>query len=303
MTQMTQMTLPPRALTMRSETEMMQLILDYAAARDDIRAVVLNGSRANPNACRDWLQDYDVVYFVTDMTPYRRNPIVPLAFGELMILQTPDDMSPPPPPRASYTYLMQFEDGNRLDLTFAPLTDLPRLLQDSQTMVLLDKDQCIGPLPPASDRGYLPTPPTGKDYDDCCNEFWWLNPYVTKALWRGELTHAHLILDDYLRTELFKMLTWYFGMRTGFQVAPGKGGKYLRSHLEPELWALLEQTYADADPAHIWQALFAQDELFRRTAQAVAAHFGYTYPAGDDRRVSAFIREISQAQLATSPNA
>lgn len=296
---MTDKTLPPRALTMRSEAEMMQLILGYAAAHEDIRAVVLNGSRANPNACKDWLQDYDVVYFVTDVTPYRRSPAVPPAFGELMILQTPDDMNDPPmTPRTAYTYLMQFLDGNRIDLTFAPLTDLPGMLKDSQTVVLLDKDQCIGPLPPASDRDYLPTPPTVKAFEDCCNEFWWLNPYVAKGLWRGELTYAHLMLDDYLRGELLKMVTWYFGLRTGFQVAAGKGGKYLHTHLEPELWALLEQTYADADPRHTWEALFAMDELFRRTAQVVAAQFGCTYPAADDARVSAFLRELRDSMAA-----
>jgi len=167
---MTDKTLPPRALTMRSEAEMLQLILGYAAAHEDIRAVVLNGSRANPNIRKDWLQDYDVVYFVTDVTPYRRSPAVPPAFGELMILQTPDDMNDPPmAPRAAYTYLMQFLDGNRIDLTFAPLSDLPEMLKDSLTVVLLDKDQCIGPLPPASDRDYLPTPPTVKAFEDCCN--------------------------------------------------------------------------------------------------------------------------------------
>ena len=53
---MTDKTLPPRALTMRSEAEMLQLILGYAAAHEDIRAVVLNGSRANPNIRKDWLQ-------------------------------------------------------------------------------------------------------------------------------------------------------------------------------------------------------------------------------------------------------
>jgi len=121
---------------------------------------------------------------------------------------------------------------------------------------------------------------------------------VAKGLWRGELTYAHLMLDDYLRGELLKMVTWYFGLRTGFQVAAGKGGKYLHTHLAPEVWVLLEQTYADADPRHTWDALFAMDELFRRTAQAVAAHFGCTYPAADDARVSAFIRELRDSRAA-----
>ena len=81
---------------MRSTQQMLDLIL--AAARDDerIRAVILNGSRANPNAPRDFFQDFDIVYLVTDPLPFRNNYQWIRQFGELMILQEPDDMMDPP---------------------------------------------------------------------------------------------------------------------------------------------------------------------------------------------------------------
>ena len=50
---------------MRSEQEMFDLILNTAKEDERIRAVMMNGSRANPNAPRDCFQDYDIVYFVT----------------------------------------------------------------------------------------------------------------------------------------------------------------------------------------------------------------------------------------------
>jgi aminoglycoside 6-adenylyltransferase len=43
---------------MRTETEIFDLILGFARSDGRIRAVVLNGSRANPLAPRDILQDY-----------------------------------------------------------------------------------------------------------------------------------------------------------------------------------------------------------------------------------------------------
>jgi aminoglycoside 6-adenylyltransferase len=49
---------------MRSEREMIDLILNFARDSDAVRAVVMNGSRVNPNAKGDPFQDYDVVYFV-----------------------------------------------------------------------------------------------------------------------------------------------------------------------------------------------------------------------------------------------
>ena len=95
-----------------------------------------------------------------------------------------------------------------------------------------------------------------------------------------------------MRDQITKMLTWYIGMKTGFSVDPGKCGKHFKEYLEPELWALLEKTYADASYEHTWDALFAAGELFRQTAIQVADHFGFDYPHGDDQRVSAHLRHV-----------
>lgn len=42
---------------MRSESEMLQLICDFARNDERIRAVMMNGSRANPAAAKDIFQD------------------------------------------------------------------------------------------------------------------------------------------------------------------------------------------------------------------------------------------------------
>jgi aminoglycoside 6-adenylyltransferase len=90
------------------------------------------------------------------------------------------------------------------------------------------------------------------------------------------------------------MLTWYVGVQTGFERSPGKLGKYLRRCLEPEQWTLLCATYADADPAHTWDALLTMGRLFRLAARPVADHLGYAYPEGDDQRVSAHLVHVRQ---------
>jgi aminoglycoside 6-adenylyltransferase len=278
---------------MRSEQEMLALILTTAREDDRIRAVVMNGSRANPDAPRDFFQDFDIVYLVTDPAPFTRNLEWIKRFGEMMILQLPDDMQDPPPdPESDYGYLMQFADGNRIDLTIVPLERVGNLGKDSQSILLLDKDGIVPPFPPASDRDYLPKPPTAKAFDDCCNEFWWVSAYVAKGLWRREFTYARQMLDQYVREQLMKMLAWYAGMKTGFARSPGKYGKYLKDFLEPDLWDLLLKTYADAEYDHTWEALFAIGEIFRRVAIAVAGHFGFEYPDGDDQRVSAHLRHV-----------
>ena len=91
---------------MRSELEMLDLILNFARNDERVRAVILNGSRVNPEAPKDFFQDFDAVYFVTDIESFKADPDWIEVFGELMILQLPDDMSDPPPEDGSYGYLM-----------------------------------------------------------------------------------------------------------------------------------------------------------------------------------------------------
>jgi aminoglycoside 6-adenylyltransferase len=278
---------------MRSEQEMFELIIDTARKDERIRAVIMNGSRANPNAPRDFFQDYDIVYVVTDVASVKSDPDWIKCFGELMILQLPDDMGEPTPTKDyGYAYLMQFSDGNRIDLTLYPVDKMDQLEEDSLSILLLDKDGIIPPFPPSNDRGYLPKPPTTKQFADCCNEFWWVSPYAAKGLWREEITYAKYIFDLYVREQLIKMLAWYIGMKTQFSKCPGKLGKYFEKYLEPELWDLLMKTYAGPGYEDTWDALLATGELFRITATAVAEHFGFEYPSGDDQRVSAHLRHV-----------
>jgi len=278
---------------MRSDKEMLDLILNVAKNDENVRAVIMNGSRVNPNAKKDPFQDFDIVYFVRDVEPYKRNEAFIKPFGERMIMQLPEDMIDPPADNdGHYTYLMQFLDGTRIDLALFSLEKISALTANSLTVVLLDKDNLIPELPPPSDRKYLPKEPTAKLFDDCCNEFWWVNPYVAKGLWRGELTYTKYMLDVVVRVELMKMLTWYFGIQTNFQKSPGKLGKYLKQSLDPEIWSLLENTYADSQPEHIWDSLFIMGELFRRVGRCVAEHFGFNYPEQDDRNVTSYLQHI-----------
>jgi len=278
---------------MRSEQEMLDLILGFANNDDNIRAVVMNGSRANPNAPRDIFQDFDIACLVNDVAPYIRNDDIPSYFGETLIVQEPENMQDPPAENnGHYAYLMQFKDGNRIDLSFFPVEQLKSILNDSLTVVLLDKDGIIGEIPPSSDIDYLPNKPTEKLFQDCCNEFLWVSPYVAKALWRGELTYAKYMLDNVIREQLMKMLVWYFGIKTNFKKSPGKYGKYIKGNIEPKIWAELERTYSDANFDHIWEALFTMENLFRSISKVVASNFGFRYPQQDDDNVSVHLRRI-----------
>lgn len=277
---------------MRSENEMFGLITSTAEQDERIRAVILNGSRANPNAPKDPFQDFDVVYYVEDTAPFWHNLEWIKRFGELMILQLPDEMGDSPASHEEgFAYLMQFTDGNRIDLGIFPIAKLEDRLQDSLSRVLLDKDGLTKSIEPASEQGYLPRAPTAKAFSDCCNEFWWVCPYVAKGLWRGEIVYAKY-MEQIVREELMKMLVWHIGWKTHFAHNPGKFGKYFQQYLETELWKMLQKTYADAGYEKTWEALFAMGKLFRTAAIPLAKQFGFEYPSGNDQKVTAFLEQV-----------
>lgn len=278
---------------MRSEHEMYELIISTAQNDDRVRAVVLNGSRANPNAPRDIFQDFDIVYVVTDISSFKQDPNWIKQFGELMIMQMPDEMlNPPPSNDGGFAYLMQFTDGNRIDLTLWPVEKYRGLGKDSLSLLLLDKDGIIEPLPRSSEIDYLPGPPTNQAFSDCCNEFWWVCPYVAKGLWREEIIYAKYMLDQVLREQLMIVLTWHIGRKTQFSKNPGKLGKYFKQYLEAGLWRMLEETYSDAGYDNTWNALLSMCNLFRSVARQIAQRFSFDYRGDDDAKVSAYLEHI-----------
>jgi aminoglycoside 6-adenylyltransferase len=278
---------------MRSEREILDLILETARQDERIRAAVLNGSRVNPHAPPDPFRDFDVVYVVTEAASFRRDRQWIGRFGELMILQVPEDMHDPPLPEdGPFAWLMQLADGNRIDLTICPLARLGQYTRDSLSVTLLDKDGLLPSFPPPDESGYLPKPPTAREFRDCCNEFWWCSPYVAKGLWRRQIVYAKYFLDVVLRDQLMKMTVWHIGVKTDFSKNPGAFGKYLERSLEPGLWRQFLRTYSDAEYARTWEALLAMGDLFRKTALPVAEHFRFEYPHGDDQRVTAHLIRV-----------
>lgn len=260
---------------------MLDLILSVARQREEIRAVFLNGSRANPAAPQDIFQDYDVVYFVTDMESFLADPCWINVFGELLIMQLPDDsLLFPSERRTRYAYLMQFADGNRIDLTLAPISELPAFpKEDSQTLLLLDKDNAVAPLPAPSDRDYWVKPPTKKEYLDCCNEFYWVSTYVGKGLWRKELPYALEILNVNMRPMLVLMLGWAIGAEKGFTLSIGKCGKYLKRYLDENIWQAYCATYPAGNDSAAWEAFFQMHRLFSRIARKVGDRLALPFPA------------------------
>ncbi len=269
---------------MRSEQEMMQLVLDFASADERIRAVTLEGSRTNKNIPPDSFQDYDISYFVTDMEAFKRNEQWLDTFGKRIIMQKPEDMELFPPTLGNwFSYLMLFEDGNRIDLTLIPVHEIGAYFEQSDGLVelLLDKDNRIQHEVVADDRRYWIRQPTARQFDDCCNEFWWVSTYVVKGLARREILFAIDHMNDIVRPNLLRMIAWQIGSERGYTFSLGKNYKFIDRHLPTDDWKQLLSTYSMTDYAEMWKSLGSCYAMFRQYSSAVAAKFGYAYPDYD----------------------
>ncbi|MDN7243908.1 aminoglycoside 6-adenylyltransferase [Planococcus shenhongbingii] len=250
---------------MRTEEDILGLILSKAIESGNIRLVEMNGSRVDSQAKKDPFQDYDIVYYVEDMQPFINNHSWIDYFGERIMMQMPDQMVIPPADktRKSFSYLMLFTDGNRIDLTLTSVTLAEGCLKTKEPRkILLDKDNRIKPAAPTTENPYQISKPDQKAFYDCSNEFWWVSTYIAKALWREELTLAKSIMEGPVRNMLLTMLNWHVGIQTNFTVSTGKGGKNIEQYVESDVWNKLVLTYPDGNYKNIWEALFNMCNLF-----------------------------------------
>lgn len=277
----------------RSENEMFSLILDTAKADPRVHAVVMAGSRADTSNPHDIFMDYDISYIVDDYHPFLGNLDWARRFGEPMIIQLPNHMDFDDLSNIGYeTFLMQFCDGTRIDLTVETLEHYESHEHSEPERVLWDPEGLIPPLPTPDGSCYFVKPPTAKDYDDCCNEYWWLHAYAAKELWRGNLVFAKYWFDGNLRRMYERMLGWYLAKRCGYGVSMGKHGKFMRKYMTDGEWELLLSGYADAEPEHIWTALQRMDDFFRIAAKSLAADYGFAYLQTEDDKVTAYLKHI-----------
>lgn len=278
---------------MRTQKEMMDLIVQVAITDERIRAVAMNGSRTNINVPQDLFQDYDIVYIVTEMESFINDTNWIDVFGERLIMQTPESMALFPPELGGrFSYLMQFADGNRIDLLLVPIEEKSLYCrEDSLTIILLDKDKSLPSIPPPSDEDYWVKKPSAEFFADCCNEFWWVSNYVAKGLWREEILYAQEHLHS-IRSMLIKMLEWQVGIQTDFSVSIGKNGKYLDKFLSGQRWEDLLASYANGSNEDCWRALFSMCHLFSITAQNVADQLKFNYPTDHYTNVYNHLKHI-----------
>ena len=260
-------------INMRTEAEMLDVILKTAETLQ-VEAVAMSGSRTNQKTSKDEFQDYDVVYVVENLDELITDLSWLDRFGKRIIEQEVTLGH-------RRLYLMLFEDGNRIDLTLCPKDRIQEWV-DSEAgfTVLEDPNGLFEPYSPSPQR-FWTNPASAIDFENACNEFWWVSAYVVKGICRNQIIYAIDHLYGICQQEFLKILAWQVASARG-KVDIGKNYKYLFNYLPAEKKKEFSNLLDFSSIEKITQSLYATMKLFHQEAQSLAQKMGFNY----DREVA-----------------
>lgn len=278
---------------MRTEYEVLSQLKEWSKRNDLIRGAVLTSSRVTPDAKIDFLSDYDIELYVSDISTFEQNDDWLKAFGDIMVRW-------PFKPRSTgkknwITRLVLFKDGVRIDFQITDKLEIKPDTYDNGYEVLVDKDNIFNVLSKPTFSQYVIKKPSKEEYETLVNEFWWDAYYVPKYLWRDELPFAKYMLDYVLRyLFLHKIIEWYIGIQNEWSVDTGACGKKFKSYLDSNIWSEFEETYVGSDVEENWKAFFRITNFFRKIAKQVGEILDYEYPDNLDKEVMQFCLKIRE---------
>ncbi len=295
----------------------------WGAATDDVRALIVIGSRArtSDHPADPW-SDADIVLATTVPRRYVADGDWVRVLGEpwLTYVETAPTGGGQPERRVVLTggievdfavvssRLMRLGAWVVAALRAAPRAArlVPRGLAEQLAVmhdifgrgmrILVDKDGTAGQLqrfvaPPPPRR-----PPTEREFLDVVEKFWHGPIWSAKHLRRGELWRVKTLSEAPRHLLLLQMLEWHACARSGWDCDIWDRGRFLEEWADPRARAALSNVFGRYDADDSWRALFASMDLFGWLGRETALRLGYPYPADLDERVTAWVARFHAAR-------
>lgn len=283
---------------MQESINTFKLFFCLAEKNDNIRAALLTSSRANNNAKKDFLSDYDIELYVKNIEIIEEGDEWIASLGPIMTRW-------PLYPRATLnqnwiTRLFLFENGTRIDLQITSNINERLKNIDYGYRVLIDKDNILNNLPEPTHSQFNIQMPTKDEYEILVNDFWWDATYVPKYLWRDELPSAKAMMGRSVHDKLLiKIIEWYIGFNNNWNVSAGIFGRHFKTLLEQDLWEEYLKTLSGADIEDNWNSFFASVDLFTKLARKIGKELGYDYPDELENKMRKYYLEIKNNENRT----
>ena len=266
-------------------------ITEWLKNLDEVQCAILTGSRASKEPKIDFLSDFDIQLFVSDLENFRKDDSWIEEFGKIMIRWPL--IAGPTFDSKWITRLVLFQDEIRIDFQITLTDNFDIGKYDAGFQVLIDKVGLTPNIPTPRFLEFNIEKPGREQYEIIINEFWWDATYVAKYLWRKEIPSAKFILDTALRYKhLNTLLNWHIGLKNNWLVNPGIHGKNFEQYLDVKTWNAYKETYASTKIEENWNALFRLFEFVREIAQYIGSEMGFKYPLETEMAVRKYCLKI-----------
>jgi aminoglycoside 6-adenylyltransferase len=269
-------------------------VVEWAADRDDLRAVVVIGSRARDDGSADRWSDLDLVLVTAETTRYIDDADWLDSLGDPWLTFCEATATGDAKERRAV-----FAPG--LDVDFIPLP--PALFEDPPSevarvfstgyRVIYDAAGFESALSTIPDT---PVPevtrPTTAAFRETATDAWYHALWVAKKLRRGERWAAKGGLDGYLTNRcLLPLLKWH--AIVVHDRDPSHGDRFVDDWADARWVDALPETFARYDLDDCWRALAATMTLVDRVAGELADELDVEYPVDGQREVAALVERLA----------
>lgn len=269
---------------------LLKTILQWAKDRQDVRTMILLGSRAQKRSSTDRLSDIDLCLFVSAPDRFLESPAWLTVFAPVWLHSAVQDM-------AWNGWKVIYENGVMVEFGVYPLDALTEMQNELPPAfepgykILLDKDKQARKLPKPRGQYSPPNKPTPDEFQKTFTDFWVEAYHVAKYLWRTDLWQAKHH-DWALKQHLLTMLGWYAVTCRGQSNFTTYHGKHLNGWVDPELYISLMSIFGRFYPADSWRALDETILHFTRLAAEVAEALAFPDPRHLQYHFNAWVEDL-----------
>lgn len=283
---------------MKSRTEKLEAIIQWAENNKDIRAVLLTSSLANPLAPVDDFSDLDIELIFENNSGYISDNIWLQQFGAPIAMIEEDESC------FNNRHAMKmvlYKDEVKVDFK---LYSVPKFLEDIQQnelpedwdigySVLMDKDGITQQMQPPTYQVAIIQKPSPQRFQQLINDFWWDTTYVAKCLVREEIFYAKFMSETNIRTQyLVPLIEWYIASRYNWNITTNKYGRLFKKYLSPAMWLKTQQTFSGSSISDNWNALLAMADLVSEMGTDLSQQLGYAYPYELEKDIRSYLLQI-----------
>jgi aminoglycoside 6-adenylyltransferase len=280
---------------------MLEKLVCWAESRDDVRAMILVGSRASGRLVDD-LSDYDVALFTSDQKKLAFELDWLGEIGEVLLCERNTSSGELGVHPVHYR-LVVFDPGERVDFSIHSLEMLDAIVRSEIPCemslyslgyrVLVDKDGRTDRMAPPLERPPTVDPPTEEEFHLLIEDFWHEAHNVARYLSRGDLWSAKF-RDWQTKERLLTMLEWNARAKHGWDYDTSTLGKRMNHWLEPGIWESLHEAFGRFEAPDAWRSLIATMGIFSGVARETAEAMEFEYLERVDDEISSLIGRMRE---------